>query len=380
MEKQGKICYNQGMKVKTLKKALRGVKDPRRTECGNIRHKLEDILIIGLCTIVCNGEDFEDMEEFGKEREEFLRGFLELPHGIPDSDTFRRVFERVNPHALSEALYGWLETVRPEGCVIAIDGKTERGSESQWHKAYHVVSAFVAESRLTLGELAVNEKSNEITAVPELLKFLDIEKSVITADAMSCQTEIVKTIVNGKADYVIAAKRNQPGLYKFIKDKFHELSAKTEKFVTPERRRSQDEERSYSLLTDLSGLPNPEKWPELKAVGRVVTTVRKGETVQIQTRYYISSITDTERFAYAVRKHWSIENQLHWCLDVIFHEDDSRAKKHNSPLNLNVLRKTALSLCRNCDDETLRKSSIQKRRYRASMNPNILYLILFGKR
>ena len=123
------------MKVESLKKALREVKGPRRMECGNIRHKLEDILIIGLCTIVCNGEDFEDMEEFGKEREEFLKGFLELPHGIPDSDTFRRVFERVNPQAFSEALYGWLETIRPEGSVIAIDGKTERGSGDKWRKA-----------------------------------------------------------------------------------------------------------------------------------------------------------------------------------------------------------------------------------------------------
>ena len=367
------------MKVESLKKALRGVKDPRRTECGNIRHKLEDILIIGLCTTVCNGEDFEDMEEFGTEREEWLRTFLELPNGIPDSDTFRRVFERVNPQALSEALYGWLGSVRPEGAVIAIDGKTQRGSGSAWRKAYHVVSAFVAENQITLGELATDEKSNEITAVPELLKFLDIEKSVITADAMSCQAEIVKTIARGKADYVIAAKRNQPGLYKFIKDKFHDLSGKAETFVTLERRRGQDEERAHSLLTDLSGLPKPEKWPGLKAVGRVVTTVRKGESVRIQTRYYISSITDAKRFAYITRKHWSIENQLHWFLDVVFHEDDSRAKKDNSPLNLNVLRKTALSLCRNCDNEKLRKSSVQKRRYRASMNPDILSVILFGK-
>ena len=371
--------YNGGMKVDDLKKALRGVKDPRRTECGNIRHKLEDILIIGLCTLICNGEDFEDMEEFGKERKEFLKGFLELPNGIPDSDTFRRVFERVNPQALAEALYSFLGTIRPEGSVIAVDGKTERGSGSQWHRAYHVVSAFIAESQITLGELATDEKSNEITAVPELLKFLDIEKSVVTADAMSCQAEIVKTIVKGKADYVIAAKRNQPGLYKFIKDKFHEFSRKTKEFVTTERRRSQDEERSCCLLTDLSGLPKPEKWPDLKAVGRVVTTVRKGESVRIQTRYYISSITDTERFAYITRKHWSIENQLHWFLDVVFHEDDSRAKKDNSPLNLNVLRKTALSLCRNCGEEKLRKSSLQKRRYRASMNPDILSAILFGK-
>lgn len=367
------------MKVDDLKKALRGVKDPRRTECGNIRHKLEDILIIGLCTFVCNGEDFEDMEEFGKEREEFLKRFLELPNGIPDSDTFRRVFERVNPHALAEALYGWLEAARPEGSVIAVDGKTIRGSGSEAHKAYHVVSAFVAENRITLGELAVNEKSNEITAVPELLKFLDIENSVITADAMSCQSEIVKTIVEGEADYVIAAKRNQPGLYKFIKEKFHDFSGKADKIVTSEQRRGQNEERTYSLLTDLSGLPKPEKWPELKAIGRVVTIIRKGETVRIQMRYYISSLTNAERFADAVRKHWSIENHLHWCLDVIFHEDDSRVKKDNSPLNLNVLRKMALSLCRNCQYDKLRKSSIQKRRYRASMNPSILFAILFGE-
>ena len=367
------------MKVEDLKKALRGVKDPRRTECGNIRHKLEDILIIGLCTVVCDGEDFEDMEEFGKEREEYLRKFLELPHGIPDSDTFRRVFERVKPGELAEALYSWLSTVRPEGSVIAVDGKTQRGSADKWHKAYHVVSAFVAETQLTLGELVTDEKSNEITAVPELLKFLDIEKSVVTADAMSCQSEIVKTIVKGKADYVIAAKRNQPGLYKFIKEKFHELSGKTEEFITSERRRSQDEKRAYALITDLSALPKPERWSGLKAVGRVVTTIQKGEAVRIQTRYYISSLTDTKRFAEAVRKHWSIENQLHWHLDVIFHEDASRAKKDNSPLNLNVLRKTALSLCRNCKDEKLRKSSTKKRRYRASMNPDLLSLILFGK-
>ena len=196
---------------------------------------------------------------------------------------------------------------------------------------------------------------------------------------MSCQAEIVKTIVAGKADYVIAAKRNQPGLYEFIEKKFQEFSGKTEVFITSEPRGSQCEKRERSLITDLSGLPNPEKWPALKAVGRVVTTVQKGESVRVQTRYYISSLTNTARFAYVTRKHWSIENQLPWYPDAVFHEDDSRAKKDNSPLNLNVLRKTALSLCRNCNDGKLRKSSVQKRRYRASMNPDILTVILFGK-
>ena len=167
------------MEIEKLKKAMANVEDPRRTDRGNIRHKLEDILIIGLCTLICNGNDFVDMEAFGKQREEWLRGFLALPDGIPDSDTFRRVFDKRNPEALSECLYDWLECNREEGSVIAVDGKTIRGSGNESHKAYHVVSAFVAENRMVLGELVTKEKSNEITAVPELLDSLNIEGSVV---------------------------------------------------------------------------------------------------------------------------------------------------------------------------------------------------------
>ena len=158
------------MKIEELQEKLQGLDDPRRTNKGNIRHKLEDIIIIGLCSLICNGNDFSDMEDFGEARQAWLQQFLELPHGIPDSDTFRRVFERLNPSALAECLYDWLGQHRPEGSVIAIDGKTICGSRSEHHKAYHVVSAFVAENQLTLGEITTDEKSNEITAVPELLK------------------------------------------------------------------------------------------------------------------------------------------------------------------------------------------------------------------
>ena len=178
------------MEIKELKEKLQELEDPRRTEKGNIRHKLEDIIIIGLCTLVCNGEDFPDMEEFGKQREEWLKEFLELPHGIPSDDTFRRVFERLAPEALSECLYDWLGCHWEEDRVIAIDGKTIRGSKSESHRAYHVVSAFVAENQLVLGELVTEEKSNEITAVPELLDSLNVENSIVTADSMSCQKEI----------------------------------------------------------------------------------------------------------------------------------------------------------------------------------------------
>ena len=157
------------MKTDNLKAALAKVEDPRRTDRGHVLHKLEDILIIGLCTFICNGSDFADMEEFGTEREEWLKNFLELPNGIPDSDTFRRVFERINPKALAECLYDWLSSNRKDGSVIAVDGKTICGSGNHEHRAYHVVSAFAAENQITLGEIVTEEKSNEITAVPELL-------------------------------------------------------------------------------------------------------------------------------------------------------------------------------------------------------------------
>ena len=200
------------MELERLKAGLEQMENPRWTNGGHILHKLEDIIIIGLCTIVCGGEDFPDMEEFGKERTEWLETFLELLHGIPDSDTFRRVFERINPEALSECLYDWLGCHRKEGSVIAIDGKTIHGSKRGSRKAYHVVSAFAAENQLVLGEIVTDEKSNEIIAVPELLGSLNIEDSIVTADAMSCQKEIVRKIREGKADYVISLKGNHPAL------------------------------------------------------------------------------------------------------------------------------------------------------------------------
>ena len=191
------------MEIENLKKTIITIREPRRISYGNIRHRLDDIIIIGLCTVICGGEDYNDMEEFGLEREEWLRTFLELPNGIPDSDTFRRLFERINPKELSECLYDWLNMERDKRSVVAIDGKTIRGSGNTEHKAYHVVSAFVAENQITLGEIVVDEKSNEITAVPELLDIIDVEGAIVTADAMSCQKDITKKITERKADYVL---------------------------------------------------------------------------------------------------------------------------------------------------------------------------------
>lgn len=365
------------MELESLKTALERLKDPRRTVGGHILHKLEDIIIIGLCTLLCNGNDFTDIEAFGELREEWLRKFLELPHGIPDSDTFRRVFERIDPEALAGCLYDWLGCHWEKGSVVAIDGKTIRGSKSKSHKAYHVVSAFAAENQLILGELVTQEKSNEITAVPELLDSLNVEGSIVTADAMSCQKDIVQKIRDRKADYVIGLKGNQPTLLNDVSLYFQDFSQELPSLVTRNKDHGRTEKREYRLLTDLSWLPEHSEWAGLKALGSVRSTVTRNGIASTDTRFFITSLTDIDRFAYAVRKHWSIENQLHWALDVVFEEDSSKARKDMSPLNLNVLRKTALALCKHADFG--RKVSMQKKRFAAALDPNRFLDILFAK-
>ena len=362
------------MNIQKVRERLSNLTDPRR-QYGNIRHKLEDIIAIGLCTIICGGEDFVDMEDFGKEREEFLRNFLELPNGIPDSDTFRRVFENLNPEELSECLVNWLNVELPDRCVIAVDGKTICGSGNKAHKAYHVVSAFAAETQITLGEITVEEKSNEITAVPELLDLLYIDNTIITADSMSCQKKIVQKIADGKADYCIALKENQPMLFKDTADYFQEFISDCEQSVTSEKGHGRIETREYFLAADIDWLEQREEWTNLRALGMVCSKVIEGENTSEYVRYYITSLTDVNEFAYAVRKHWAIENQLHWCLDVIFREDAARARKDKSPLNMNILRKSALSLLNQAKYGRLSKKRL---RFKASLNPDVLLSVLLS--
>ena len=365
------------MELERLKTALTGLEDPRRTVGGHILHKLEDIIIIGLCTLLCNGEDFTDMEAFGELRKEWLETFLELPHGIPDSDTFRRVFERLNPEALAECLYDWLGCHWDHGTVVAIDGKTICGSKSKSHKAYHVVSAFAAENQLVLGELVTGEKSNEITAVPELLASLNVAGSIVTADAMSCQKGIVQTIQEKEADYVIGLKANQPALLEDVSLYFQDFGKELPSIVTRGKDHGRIEKREYRLLTDLSWLPQRSEWAGLKALGFVRSTVTKNGSTSTDDRYFITSLTDIGQFSYAVRKHWSVENQLHWSLDVVFREDASKARKDMAPLNLNVLRKTALALCKHADFGP--RVSMKKKRFSAALDPNRFLAILFAK-
>lgn len=362
------------MNITHLKEAITNITEPRRVSHGNIRHRLDDIIIIGLCTIICCGEDYKDMETFGHEREEWLRTFLKLPHGIPDSDTFRRLFERIDPFELSECLRDWLDMEREKRSVIAVDGKTIRGSGNGMHKPYHVVSAFVTENQLTLGEIVVNEKSNEITAVPALLDLIDIEDSIVTADAMNCQKTITKKISDKKGDYVIALKENQETLYKDAELYFQTYKEELASYETLEKGHGRHERRKYYLLTEHAWEYEWDKWTNLNSIGAVYSKVYEKGTIREETRYFITSLTDINEFSDAVRKHWSIENQLHWNLDVIFREDASRARKDNSPLNLNVLRKTTLALV---EKAKYGRYSKKKMMFKAALNPQILIDILF---
>ena len=365
----------ENMRIETLKEEIKTIQEPRRTSHGNIRHKLEDIIIIGLCTVICGGEDFNDMEDFGEEREEFLRNFLELPHGIPDSDTFRRMFEKLDPAELSRCLNNWIAAERDKRAVVAIDGKTICGSGNAQHSAYHVVSAFVAENEITLGEIAVEEKSNEITAVPELLDLIDVEDTIVTADAMSCQKKIVNKIIEKKADYVIAVKENQPTLLHDIEDWFADFSDEANHTVTHEKGHGRIEKREYFFTTDISWMDQSEEWSGLQGIGAVRATITVHDETTVFTRYFITSLKDVQEFADAVRKHWAIENKLHWCLDVIFREDAARARKDNSPLNMNVLRKNALALVNQAKYGRISK---KKMMFKAALNPDVLLTILFG--
>lgn len=352
--------------------------DPRRTSKGNIRHKLVDIVVIGLCSVICRGDSFEAMEYIGHEREAFFRTFLELPNGIPDADTFRRVFERLNPRELASCLNEWLGIEHQKRCVVAIDGKTIRGSENGSHKAFHVVSAFVAENQLTLGELTVPEKTNEIAAIPELLDLIDVEGGIVTLDAMGCQKKIVEKIRKCKADYAIALKGNQGEFHSDVALYFQEFAALHPAHTTVEKGHGRVETREYRLCTDVKWLDSVDRWKGLNGIGVVRSTVyrpkEKKETVD--TRYFITSLQNVEEFAHAVRKHWGIENQLHWNLDVIFREDDSLARKDNSPQNLNILRKIAMRLLNAARTGRMTKKLLM---LKASFNPDAMLDVLFQR-
>ena len=292
------------------------------------------------------------------------------------------MFERVAPTELSKCLNSWLESAgKSGGRNVNIDGKTIRGSTNAEHSAYHVVSAWVNENNITLGELAIEEKSNEITAIPELLNLIDVEGDIITIDAMGCQTGIAAKIREKKADYVLALKDNHLTLHDDVKDYFDWIEKekpKSERYDTwkskPEKGHGRIETREV-LVASADWLEQKEQWADISTIIRYRCTREINGTKTINTQHYISSFdTSAEDFSNIIRGHWSIENQLHWMLDVVFKEDSARAKKDNSPLNLNVIRKIALSVLNTIK---INRLSVRKKMMKATRDPDFLSRLLF---
>lgn len=354
--------------------------DPRR-QTRNKLHKLEDIVMITLCAVLCGFEDWVGIEDFGHENEAWLRKFLELPNGIPSHDTLSKVMGRIERQAFAEALGAWMTEALPSlaGRHVAVDGKSLRGSGDDKRGAVHLLSAFASEARLVLGAQAVEDKSNEITAIPALLKQLELAGALVTIDAMGCQKSIAGAIVAQKADYILALKDNHPALHEDVATWLDDCDAQghVRQVESVDKNHGRLETRRVVVSTDLDWLPARAQWPGLQAVAMVEATrdKRTGQSSR-ERRYYLCSITDPQRIAHAIRAHWSIENQQHWILDVQFGEDAHRARKDHSAANLGIIRRAALNLLRDNDNSTL---SIRRRKMRACTNLTYRQRILFGE-
>ncbi len=343
-------------------------------------HKLIDIMTIAICGVICGADSWVDLELFGKSKEGWLQGFLELPNGIPSHDTFGRVFARLDAQQFRDCFLEWVQAVSDltKGQVIAIDGKTLRRShdKSLGKTAIHMVSAWASENRLVLGQTKVAEKSNEITAIPELLALLDISGCIVTIDAMGCQKEIARLIIEGSGDYVLALKDNQRQLYQEVKELFEDADLVTtagDFHETVNKGHGRVEHRRCWSIADqgcLSYLNSQGKWPGLQSVAKVTGERRVGEEVSIENRYYISSLPgDAKQLLWAARQHWGIENCVHWVLDIAFREDESRVRKGHGPENLATMRHMALNLLR---QDTNSKVGIKAKRLRAGWDEDYL--------
>jgi predicted transposase YbfD/YdcC len=359
--------------------------DPRidRTK----RHALLDILVVALCATLGGANGWADIERFGKAKLDFFRQFLELPNGIPSHDTFGRVFARLDPAALLNCIQQWLAAFRSarDGELVAIDGKTLRGSfdTAAGQGPLQLVSAWAAEARLVLGQVAVAADSNEITAIPLLLEVLDLRGGIVTIDAMGCQKEIAAAIRAREADYVLTVKGNQGSLYEEISSFFldcldRDFAGVAHRcYQTVADNHGRHERRRYTVVAVPEALRARHDWQDLTSIGMVYSERQVGaEELEMETRFFISSLAPkVKRFARAVRGHWGIENHLHWSLDVIFAEDQSRVRRDHGPTNLGVLRRLALSILQ---QDTSSKDSLRGKRLSAGWDEDCLLKLLTG--
>lgn len=367
--------------VGSIKRHFHNLRDPRVKPRS--RHLLVDIIILGICGVIANCDNWRDIELFAKKHLGWFKRFLKLPHGVPSHDTFERVFRKLDPRGFERCCVSWLRAIA--GLVdmghIAIDGKTVCGSASSTLGPLHLVSAWATEANLTLGQVAVDGKSNEITAIPRLLELLDLKGALVTIDAMGCQKDIAKQIVAAGGDYLLAVKGNQEHLLEDVQATVqHALEGEIPKHAvleheTTEQGHGRREHRSYLVIHDVRGIRDRKSWPGLKSVIMCgCERTSNGQTTS-EVRYYIGSRKMGVRgYAKALRGHWSIENNLHWQLDVSFGEDASRIQERNGAANFALLRKLALSLLK----QHPWKDSIARKRKLASWDRDFHLEVLLG--
>jgi predicted transposase YbfD/YdcC len=356
--------------------------DPRRSQ--GRRHKLTDILAVALCAVLCGADDFTEIEEFGETREAWLRQFLELPHGIPSHDTFGRVFAALDPAAFGRCFMSWVREVvhLSEGAIVAIDGKAVRRSYDAARDcpAIKLVSAWAREQRLTLGQVKVSAGSNEIRAVPELLRALAIKGCVVTTDALNCQKEIAAEVRRREADYVLALKGNHGLLHERVEQFLSSVRAgRTHGFEVSQHRSVEKEhgrveERRFWQVAAPADLTEAGEWAGLQTVGLCEAAREFEGEVSLHRRYYLSSLpVEAARFAEAVRGHWAVENSCHWVLDVAFREDDSRVRVAHAAENFALLRRLVNNLLQ---QERSVKRGVKAKRLKAALDENYLLKVL----
>ena len=365
----------------TIAKYFTKLKDPRRRH--RRLHRLQDILVVALCAVIAGAQDWQEVQIFGRKRHDWLRRFLELPHGIPSHDTFERVFDRIEPRAFQACFREWVQAIATELRIkhVAIDGKTLRGSGSAKLGPLHLVSAWATAQRLSLGQVAVDQKSNEITAIPALLDLLDINGALVTIDAMGCQKEIAAQIVAGGGDYALTVKDNQPHLLEDIQACFIRAldrapaGADQDTYATRDRGHGRQEYRCYTVVHDPEGIRNHDDWKGLTTIGMCYCERTVAGKTTAETRYFIGNKKASAKYyGTGMRNHWGIENSLHWQLDVTFDEDHNRVTKRNAAENLALLRRLTLSLLQ----AHPAKSSIAKKRFAAALDPDFLDEIFRG--
>jgi predicted transposase YbfD/YdcC len=366
------VCVPKSM---SIKEHFSGIRDKRYQP--RVRHLLTDIVCLSIIGAIAGCESYNDIEDFGNEKADWLRKYLDLPHGIPSADTIQRLFEMIDSVEFHGCFRAWVQESfdLSEEQLIHIDGKANRrsGDKHKGQKMLHAVNVFAGKTHLSLAQMKVDEKSNEITAITPLLEVLDIQDKVVTIDAMGCQKEIAKAIKAKGGDYILAVKDNQKSLHEEIQSAFVSTAISSAK-QTIEKGHGRIEERNCAVIDDLRFVDESINWTALCCIIRIISHRTIGDTTSTETRYFISSKkSNAVFFLHAIRSHWGIENCLHWVLDVLFHEDHCRKRKENAAENFNFIRKMALNFLRSYKGD---KKSLRRRRLNAAWDTDYLEKIL----